>query len=231
MGTLPITPKEWAAIAADTILDNPSEGGPGVEVDRAFSPYDKVAVYQADKKYFASKGVDIEKKQVMHGEVGPALAELLDGKVSYLQYRTAQSGLPVPGVKGGARGMSLLEEAERHMAQRLNVPVTQLRAEALRARLGPPQLPVQPIQLTSPVQPPPSSLFPGQSNQLSPLSVRVEELRSIILKSPFAETQFNISGFFHDPLWQLVRPIAIELLRTYRLLRKSLGDTRLLPLD
>lgn len=73
---------------------------------------------------------------------------------------------------------------------------------------------------------PPSTTSP---NTLSPLSVRVEELRTSLGLLPDSSIRSFLSILFNPITWPIIKPWAVEMLRTYRLWRKSLGDTRELP--
>lgn len=67
------------------------------------------------------------------------------------------------------------------------------------------------------------------SNILSPLSIRVEELRTSLGLLPDSSIRSFLFIFFNSTTWPIIKPWAIEMLRAYRLWRKSLGDTRELP--
>lgn len=72
---------------------------------------------------------------------------------------------------------------------------------------------------------------PPSSSILSPASQRVEELRAIFLNLPIT-IKLPLSHFliFLEPnYWTITKPIAVELLKFYRLLRKYVGDTREIP--
>lgn len=87
--------------------------------------------------------------------------------------------------------------------------------------------PVNPPSDTKPTPTPTPTPIPViRSNTLSPLSIRVEELRSILLSIPNINQSHPLTN---QASWPIIKPIAVEILRTYRLLRRSLGDTRELP--
>lgn len=66
-------------------------------------------------------------------------------------------------------------------------------------------------------------------NTLSPLSIRVEELRTSLGLLPDSSIRSFLFILFNSTTWPIIKPFAVEMLRTYRLWRKSLGDTREIP--
>lgn len=79
---------------------------------------------------------------------------------------------------------------------------------------------------TQPINSPTPPSVISISHSLSPLSIRVEELRTSLISIP------NLP-FIHlltnNTSWAIIKPWTVEVLRTYRLHRKSLGDTREIP--
>lgn len=78
-------------------------------------------------------------------------------------------------------------------------------------------------------KPDPTPIPVVPSNTLSTLSIRVEELRTSLGSLPDSSIRSFLSILFNSTTWPIIKPWAVEVLRTYRLWRKSLGDTREIP--
>jgi hypothetical protein len=95
--------------------------------------------------------------------------------------------------------------------------------------VDPPAPPPPPPPPVPPIQPPsPPSSAPGL-HPLSPASVRVEELRAVILALPVVTP---LDRYFERPQWEALRFVAVEAMRFYRGLRRFFKvDSREIPAE
>jgi hypothetical protein len=112
--------------------------------------------------------------------------------------------------------------------------------------LAPDPGPTMPVPAPTPIpQLPPVDQAPGMLAPLSPARVRVEELRVILLRitrkawndsPPGGSWLESVAGttdnlLRSDAIWSLAKPVAVELLRFYRLMRAAKSDTRVIPTE
>lgn len=86
----------------------------------------------------------------------------------------------------------------------------------------PPILPI-PSPPVKPILPPVST-----TASLTPANTRVEELRTIAQQVGVPD---SIAHFLSDHAWRLTKPLFVDLLKTYRLMRKTAGDSREIPTE